>query len=72
MGCDTYITGDVKYHTAQDGLELGISVVDMGHFHTEKSFAIQAAKIYGSKIDPIESSIEFIPSEVDVNPFSML
>ena len=71
-GCDAFITGDVKYHTAQDSLELGIPVVDMGHFHTEKSFAIQAAKIYGSKIEPIESSIEFIPSEVDVNPFSML
>lgn len=71
-GCDVFVTGDVKYHTAQDSLELGIPVVDMGHFHTEKSFADQAAKIYGSKINSIENSIEFIPSEVDVNPFSML
>lgn len=72
VGCDTYITGDVKYHTAQDSLDLGISVVDMGHFHTEKSFAVQAANIYGSQIKLIDNSIEFIPSEVDVNPFSML
>lgn len=71
-GCDVFVTGDIKYHTAQDSLELGIPVVDMGHFHTEKSFANQAAKIYGSKINSIENSIEFIPSEVDVNPFSML
>lgn len=71
-GCDVFVTGDVKYHTAQDSLELGIPVVDMGHFHTEKSFANQAAKIFGSKINSIENSIEFIPSEVDVNPFSML
>lgn len=71
-GCDVFVTGDVKYHTAQDSLELGIPVVDMGHFHTEKSFADQATKIYGSKINSIENSIEFIPSEVDVNPFSML
>lgn len=71
-GCDVFVTGDVKYHTAQDSLELGIPVVDMGHFHTEKSFANQAAKIFGSKINSIENPIEFIPSEVDVNPFSML
>lgn len=71
-GCDVFVTGDVKYHTAQDSLELGIPVVDMGHFHTEKYFAEQAAKIYGNKINSIENSIEFIPSEVDVNPFSML
>lgn len=71
-GCDVFVTGDVKYHTAQDSLELGIPIVDMGHFHTEKSFAEQAVKIYGSKINTIENSIEFIPSEVDVNPFSML
>ena len=71
-GCDVFVTGDIKYHTAQDSLELGIPVVDMGHFHTEKSFANQATKIYGSKINSIENSIEFIPSEVDVNPFSML
>ena len=71
-GCDVFVTGDVKYHNAQDSLELGIPIVDMGHFHTEKSFAEQAVKIYGSKINTIENSIEFIPSEVDVNPFSML
>lgn len=71
-GCDVFVTGDVKYHIAQDSLELGIPVVDMGHFHTEKSFADQAAKIFGSKINSIENFIEFIPSEVDVNPFSML
>lgn len=31
-----YITGDIKYHDAQLGDELGISIVDAGHFHTEK------------------------------------
>ena len=71
-GCDVFVTGDVKYHAAQDSLELDMAVIDMGHYHTEKSFADEAAKIYGSKINSVEKSIEFIPSEVDVNPFYVL
>lgn len=33
---DVYITGDIKYHDAQYAQELGLIVVDAGHFHTEK------------------------------------
>ena len=32
---DAYITGDVKYHDAQLAKELGLLVVDAGHFGTE-------------------------------------
>jgi len=31
-----YITGDIKYHDAQYGTELGLTIVDAGHYHTEK------------------------------------
>ncbi len=33
---DLYVTGDIKYHEAQMADELGVSIVDPGHFHTEK------------------------------------
>lgn len=33
---DIYITGDIKYHDGQLAHELGLVVVDAGHFHTEK------------------------------------
>lgn len=36
MGADIYITGDIKYHDAQYGNELGLTLIDAGHFHTEK------------------------------------
>ena len=32
---DAYVTGDVKYHDAQRAAELGLFVVDAGHFGTE-------------------------------------
>lgn len=35
-GADVYITGDVKYHEAQYADELGLTIVDAGHYHTEK------------------------------------
>lgn len=34
-GADLYITGDLKYHEAQKAVELGMSVIDAGHFGTE-------------------------------------
>ncbi|SCG83594.1 UPF0135 protein [Proteiniborus sp. DW1] len=33
---DVYITGDIKYHDAQLALETGVSIIDAGHFYTEK------------------------------------
>lgn len=35
MGADAYVTGDVKYHDAQAAVELGMHVIDAGHFATE-------------------------------------
>lgn len=32
---DVYITGDVKYHQAQDALKNNLCVIDAGHYYTE-------------------------------------
>ena len=37
-GCDLLITGDIKYHDACYGRELGICLLDPGHFNMEKTF----------------------------------
>ncbi len=34
-GADLLVTGDVKYHEARDAEELGMAVIDAGHFPTE-------------------------------------
>ncbi len=34
-GCDTFVTGDVRYHSAVDAWEAGLNVVDLGHSETE-------------------------------------
>ncbi len=35
-GAQLLITGDVSYHNAVDALEMGLAVIDAGHFATEK------------------------------------
>jgi GTP cyclohydrolase I len=32
---DIYITGDIKYHQAQEAMKYGLSIIDAGHYYTE-------------------------------------
>jgi dinuclear metal center YbgI/SA1388 family protein len=34
-GVDLYITGDIKYHQAQDALKSNLCIIDAGHYNTE-------------------------------------
>ena len=34
-GCDTFVTGDVKYNQFRDAQYLGLNLIDAGHFWTE-------------------------------------
>lgn len=36
LGCDAFVTGDVRYHEAERAANLRIHVVEAGHFYTEK------------------------------------
>ena len=45
-GCDTFVTADVKYNQFRDSLDLGINLIDAGHFHTENPVvAVIAGKL---------------------------
>ena len=34
-GCDTLVTSDIKYNQFRTAFELGLNLIDAGHFHTE-------------------------------------
>ncbi len=34
-GCDTFVTADIKYNQFRTAYELGLNLIDAGHFHTE-------------------------------------
>lgn len=62
---DLLITGDMKYHQAVDATELGVCVVDLGHFGTEYIFA-DSMKVFLEEKIP---GIEVIKSNKLMNPF---
>ena len=35
LGCDTVLTGEIKHHQWLDGRELGLNLIEAGHFATE-------------------------------------
>ena len=65
--CDVIITGDVKYHEAQDALDMGMTMVDCGHFDTEDIFKDVMKRF----LDSVEG-VEIIRSEINLNPFIII
>ena len=45
-GCDTFVTADIKYNQFWDAQDLGLNLIDAGHFHTENPVvSVLAAKL---------------------------
>ena len=45
-GCDTFVTADIKYNQFWDAHDLGLNLIDAGHFQTENPIvAVLAGKI---------------------------
>ena len=43
-GCDTFVTSDIKYNQFWDAKDLGINLIDAGHFYTEDPVCAVLAK----------------------------
>ena len=67
-GCDAYITGDTKYHEVQEADFLGRTVIDAGHYGTEKIFTPDMAEMLKERT----TDIDVIMSELDVNPYRIV
>ena len=65
-GVDAFIGGDIPYHTALDAVELGMTVIDCGHFASEKSSAIilrNALKTLSTELE-VEAYSEDLGGEI--------
>lgn len=69
LGCDIFITGDVKYHEAQDIKEAGMNIIDAGHFGTEKHFNVVMKKILKNTLS---KDIEIYTSTSMEDPFLVI
>jgi dinuclear metal center YbgI/SA1388 family protein len=51
------ITGDVDHHTAVDALEMGLCLIDAGHFGTEKMFADYMAGYFEREVSEVQAYV---------------
>ena len=64
-GANCIITGDTTYHFASDYKEMGISIIDVGHFASEWIVFLKTMKNIKNKLQ----DIEFIESEAVEDPY---
>ena len=56
-GCDTFVTSDVKYNQFWDAKDLGLNLIDAGHFYTENPVVAVLAKKLQAAFPEIEVKI---------------
>ena len=56
-GCDTFVTSDVKYNQFWDAKDLGLNLIDAGHFYTENPVVAVLAKKLQAEFPEIEVKI---------------
>lgn len=58
-GCDTFVTSDVKYNQFWDAWDLGMNIIDAGHFYTENP----VVKVLADKIAAAFPEIKVVISK---------
>lgn len=71
-GYNCVITGDVRYHDAQDAISQGINVIDIGHYDSEKLFPEFMAKYLKEETKKKGLKVKIVPSTVNINPFQRI
>ncbi|MRN55704.1 Nif3-like dinuclear metal center hexameric protein [Paenibacillus monticola] len=70
-GADVLVTGDIDYHTAQDALLAGITLIDPGH-NAEKIMKVKVAEWMAEKLAEHKYDTSVHASKVNTEPFSFL
>lgn len=68
-GCDVYFTGDIKYHAACDARDLGLSIIDGGHFASENIYMGYLADYLRGEFEKKNYTANIYLSEKNKDPF---
>lgn len=69
LGADCIITGDITYHNASDYNEMGIALIDAGHFYTEWNALKEIGVFVQSKITELGYNNLVLFSESIKDPY---
>ena len=72
MGADVYVTGDVKYHEAQQAVELGMHVIDAGHFGTEFPVVAVLRERLSQELAEAKGQVDVIADEASHDFFEIM
>lgn len=56
-GCDTFVTSDVKYNQFWDAKDMGLNLIDAGHFYTENPVVPYLAAAIAQNFPKVEVKI---------------
>ena len=68
LGADCIITGDTTYHFVSDFKEMGINIIDAGHFGTEYTVYLKTLEF----LQDLFKDVEFIISEKSKDPYDFV
>lgn len=69
--CDAYITGDLKLHEAQYAKAMGLTVIDAGHYGTEKIFTENFAAQLRKAAEEEGEKLVVLEAESSTNPYTL-
>lgn len=56
-GCDTFVTSDLKYTHFREAYDLGLNLIDAGHFHTENPVCAVLAEKLTARFPELEVKV---------------
>lgn len=71
-GADLVITGDTTYHFVSDYCEMGMAILDIGHFKSEWSVFLEVIKRLENEIAKTSQGVEFIVSKTSKDPYKFV
>jgi dinuclear metal center YbgI/SA1388 family protein len=68
-GCEAFVTGDLKYHEAQKALDMGLALVDPGHFASERILVEPLAEKLRDRASRAGAQVEIRTASRERDPF---
>ena len=62
-GCDTFVTADIKYNQFWDAHDLGLNLIDAGHFQTENPVVTVLAEKIAARFPEVQVQISKIHTD---------
>jgi len=67
LGCDTFVTGEARFHSALEARGAGVNLILLGHYSSERPAVEQLAKVMATAF----SDLHVVASTVECDPLSV-